>query len=878
MDVDYVMVNERPVLRIFGKDREGKSVCGFYEGFLPYFYAASDDINESLEGLPSIHNVEKVKRTLPMGYQEPRDVWKITLKNPAKTVEVREALKKKGISTYEADILFKYRWMNDSDIGGMRWISTKESNGISTTSVSAQRLVQIKEFEIIDTEEDAPLRYLAFDIETVGKNEGSMPDSETDPVAMISLVFSDDYRRTKSIILSTRPGDGIEALSGEKDMLIRFMEIINEYDADVLTGFNIVGYDLPYILKRMEKNNIRPVFGRCKTKSVRDDVFGGRHRITITGRIIADSFSMIKKGWNLKRYGLDFVSKALIGEEKKDVKKSEIGKFWRGSQEKYQILADYCLQDSILALKLITKLDLMDKYIALSKISGSLLNDVLEGGESQRIENYYLKVFNKEGFIIPSKNNEQIAERTNGNGEDESKDLKGGFVIEPKKGLHSMVLVLDFKSMYPSLIRTYNICPTTLLIGNEDVEHITTPNGSMFVKPSVRRGVIPSILENLMEERSKVKKMARNADEKTRKMLDLKQFAIKTLANAFYGYFGYTRAKIYNVAIASSVTAFGRETIHSTVKAMEEDFGYEVVYGDTDSVMIKVPTESMEEAEKIGKDIGKKMTERLPGIMELEFEKLFKRFLPLTKKRYMGWSMFRDKTGEWKDDIVMKGIETVRRDWCELTGETMKEIIEIILKKNDTKAAVSYFKDVVKGLLDGDVDIEKLVITKTLTRRPEKYAGVQPHVEVVKKMEKRNDMDLPGVGDRIGYVIVKGMEMLSKRAEDPNFVRENGLSIDSKYYIDNQLLPPLERIFNAIGISRDELLGAGKQMGLFEVINNSKKACEEPVIKGKLSDVSGFICMSCGMKSARPPLSGKCSCGGALKFSTPEGPISVAVS
>jgi len=272
------------------------------------------------------------------------------------------------------------------------------------------------------------------------------------------------------------------------------------------------------------------------------------------------------------------------------------------------------------------------------------------------------------------------------------------------------------------------------------------------------------------------------------------------------------------------------------------------------------------------------MTEKLPGVMELEFEKIFMRFLPLTKKRYMGWSMERGGNGEWKEGIVMKGIETVRRDWCELTGETMKEIIEIILKKNDVKEAVNYFKTVVNGLLEGKVDIDKLTITKTITKKPEAYAGIQPHVEVIKKMKQRGALEIPGTGDRIGYVIVKGMDMLSKRAEDPSYVKEMGLSLDSRYYIDNQLLPPLERIFTAIGVSKEELLGMGKQMGLAEAINNHnrKEEAEEPITVG-IDDVNGYICGRCHKSFARPPLLGRCACGGTFLFSTERGPASIAL-
>jgi DNA polymerase I len=873
LDVDYVIVNDKPVLRVFGKDPQGESVCGFYEGFLPYFYAVGDDVEGKLEGNPHVIKTETVKRTLPVGYQQPRDVCKITLRNPAKTIEVREALRAMGVVPYEADIMFKYRWMNDVSLGGMKWISTEDTNGITTDSVSAGKKVKMHDFRTVEKYEDAPLKYMAFDIETVG-DDGVMPDEEKDPVVLISVVFSPDYRGKGSLVLSTRADGGVEACADEKAMLERFRDIINEYDADVLTGFNITNYDMPYILKRMEKNNVRPVFGRCKSKQVRDDVFAGRHRINITGRILADSFQLIRKGWNLKRYGLDFVAKELIGEKKRDVKKSEIGKFWRGTQQQFSTLVDYCLHDSVLAMKLLLNMNLLDKYIALSKISGSLVSDILDGGETQRIENYFLREFNKEGYIIPTKVNGE--RRANG---DVDKDLKGGFVIEPKKGLHSMVLVLDFKSMYPSLIRTFNICPTTLLIGDENVDSITTPNGSRFVKKEMKHGIIPRILENLMLERAKVKKQMKDADARVKKALDMKQLAIKVMANAFYGYFGYHRAKIHSIDIASSVTALGRQTIHDTVKTMEEEFGYEVVYGDTDSVMIKVPTESMEEAERIGKKLGEKMTGKLPGVMELEFEKLFKRFLPLTKKRYMGWSMFRDKNGEWKDDIIMKGIETVRRDWCELTGETMREIIEIILKKNDVKEAVNYFKAVVNDLLEGKVDADKLTITKTITKRPEAYVGVQPHVEVIKKMQQRGALEIPGTGDRIGYVIVKGMDMLSKRAEDPSYVKEKGLQLDPRYYIDNQLLPPVERIFTAIGVSKEELLGLGKQMGLTEAINNHRRdpAAPEP-LKVAIEDVNGFICRRCHRSFARPPLIGKCECGGSLLFSSERGPADVALT
>jgi len=869
LDADYVLVNEKPVIRVFGKNLQGETVCGFYEGFRPYFYAIGEGVEEKLANNPQIVSIEKVKRCLPVGYQEPSDVYMITLKNPARTVEVREMLRSAGIVPYEADILFKYRWMNDFGVGGMKWVSTPESNGLSTDSVSCQRKLQMKDVKGLEKDEDVPLKYLALDIETVGEDESKMPEAGRDPVVMISLVFEPFYRGKKSLVLSSRTGEGVEPCGDEKGMLQKLVEIINDYDPDVMTGYNIINFDLPYILERMKKNSVKPVFGRCKIKYVRADKFANRYRISIVGRIIADSFQVVKRGWNLKRYGLDFVAHELLGEEKGDVKKSEIGKLWKGSAEQFRRLASYCLQDSILAMNLLLKRDLLDKYVALSKISGSLLNDILGGGEIQRIENYLLREFNKEGYILPSKLDRNHIEKGDGGKKEE---LKGGFVLEPKRGIHSMVLVLDFKSMYPSLIRTYNICPTTLVTDDGTHDVIATPMGAKFVSKGVRYGIMPRILENLMYERGKVKEEMKHADDKVKKGLDMKQLALKVMSNAFYGYFGYSRAKIHNLDIAGAITSLGRHTIQETVKTVEDEFGYEVVYGDTDSVMIKVPTKNLDEAEGIGRDMSEKITKKLPGVMELEFEKIFKRFLPLTKKRYMAWSVERGDDGEWKEETIMKGIETVRRDWCELTSETMRQIIEIILKHNDVKEAVRYFGDVVKGLLAGRIGIEKLVITKTITKRPESYVGVQPHVEVVKKMRQRRVLDMPGVGDRIGYVIVKGTQLLSKRAEDPAYIKEKGLVVDSQYYISNQMLPPLERIFCAIGVDREELLGMGKQMGITEAINNHnhRHAEREPLVVN-VKDMNGFICKKCNRSYRRPPLIGRCECGGSFLFSSPIG-------
>ena len=870
LDVDYVLLDEKPIIRIFGKTADGETVCAFYEDYLPYFYVEGDGVDRFLEKEPQVIRIEKVKRNVVMGYQAPRDMYKVTIKNPSKTPELRENLKLNGFVPYEADILFRYRFMNDIGLNGMEWVSLK-SEPATTETVRGSRKVKIKEMKPITRIEDAPLKIMSIDIECVPIKKGTVPEAVRDPIIIISLVFDSAFRGGKSISLSTRPGRGVTLCDSEKDMLGKLIEITQDYDPDIITGYNINNFDMPYILERMRGNNIKPVFGRCNQKQVTSKKLMSRYRISMVGRVVVDTFELVKKDFSLMRYDLNSVSDKLLNENKKDVRLSEIEKLWKGSQEDFDRLIEYSRHDSVLAMNLLTKLNLVYKYVALSKISGTLLQDTLNSGETVRIENFLLREFNKEDYVFPCKpDNRDIALREGVR----KKELKGGYVIEPEKALHSNVIVLDFKSMYPSIIRTFNICPTTLIKefmpGDQKYKPIKSPSGALFVAKEIRYGIIPRILERLVKQRSSIKKnMGKTGDLNVRRVLDAEQWALKIMANAFYGHLGYSRARIYDMEVANAVTSYGRDIIQKTKDAVEKKFGYRVVYGDTDSVMVKVPESDLEKVREIANRVSGDMTKQLPGVIELEFEKFFKRFLPLTKKRYVAWKFEPDDDG-WKEGIEMKGIETVRRDWCELVSDVIKEVIDLLLKKDSVKGATSHFSGVINSLLEGKIPIQKLVITKTMTKLPDHYAGMQPHIELVKKIRTRSPGDTPGIGDRIGYVIVKGTGLLSKRAEDPVFVIEKGLQIDSKYYIENQLLPPMERIFGALGISKSELLGNGRQIDIMHILN-SQKPEQSPVKELPIDQLTGFVCERCSRFYPRVPLVGSCSCGGPLVFSSRQG-------
>jgi DNA polymerase I len=505
---------------------------------------------------------------------------------------------------------------------------------------------------------------------------------------------------------------------------------------------------------------------------------------------------------------------------------------------------------------------LLDKFIEISKITGISLQDTLDGGETVRIENLLLKEFNKRDFVLPLKpDSKEISKRIE---EREAHGLKGALVLEPVVGLHTNVVYLDFKAMYPSIIIAYNICPTTMITKKIDVEKIVTPNNTEFVTKKVREGIIPAIVDNLIKERDKLKtQMKTVADEKERKILDTKQDALKIITNSFYGQIGYLKARLYVLDIANTITACGRSIIKTTKDIVERNSSFKVIYGDTDSVMVKPNVKDIEETFLKGEEIEKKINEEIGDKVKIKIEGIFKTLLILSKKRYAGLMCIKTN-GELKEDIVMKGIETVRRDWCNLVEETLYTVLEIILKEQNTKKAFDYVKSVLEKLEKNQIPIEKLVVAKSVSKPIKEYKGVQPHIELLKKLRKRSPGTAPGIGDRIGFVIVKGPQLISERAEDPEYVKQAGLKIDSKYYIESQVLPPLERVFEAIGIGKSELVGFGKQLLLTEAIKNGVK---KPEKEQPLQKIDGIICSNCNKTFRRVPLIGKCTeCSGELMF------------
>jgi DNA polymerase, archaea type len=881
LDADYEVVNgSGPVIRLFGRGAEGKSVCCFVPGSEPYFYLkASGDLHAVArlikDTFEQVKKVEIVEKFEPVGYQQARKkMLKVTTNLPRDVPEIRdEILKIQDVvkaegkwEVYETDILFRNRFLIDNGLGGMVWISAegesvdpskylRESSGNRSrcenfscdSSILASGLTKIESLVV------APLKYLSFDIECLPL-DGGMPSPDVSPIIMISFSFEPEYKGHKTLILVAKPVEGMDSdvlsCRDEVEMLNRFFDIFCEYDPDIVAGYNHQDFDIPYITERVKAlvskgEMINPVVGRDGSQ-IGYRKFGLITRTELKGRVVVDALPLVRRAYSLKQYTLRAVSRELLNREKLDVPPMEMEAHWVDSGEKLKKFIDYARRDSELALELILNLKLLDKYIALAQVSGSLLQEIVDGGQTSMVENLLLREFGqKDRVLLPKPGDELSAERY-----DMSSDLKGGEVLEPKKGLLENVLILDYKSLYPTIMMAHNLCYTTVITEDRpEGKTIKPPSGGEFVPPGIFKGIVPSILEDLLSQRVETKKKMKNTSDKNEyRVLDATQLALKILLNSFYGYSGYARARLYSLTLANAVTSFGRSNILNTRDLINKTVGkiilresaallldeagkispqdrmveLSVAYGDTDSVFVQCISTgdlSLEEVSLVGNRLSDIVSASLPDPMELEFESIAKRALLIAKKRYALW-LFESGNSGWEGKIKVKGMETVRRDWCELTSKTLNKVLELVLIEGDVERAVEYVKTVVSAVrnLDPRKDaeiVESLVLTRTLTRKSDSYKNKQPHLTVAENLKKRTGV-MPSIGTRIPFVIVAGKGLFVDRAEDPDYVREHNVPIDVDYYIKKQILPPIERILEVLGVKTSSLDFDSKQKGLFD--------------------------------------------------------------
>jgi len=860
IDSDYIIDNGKPVVRLFGRDQDGRSVCCFVPDFEPYFYVQPASIKDSLMGIPEIKRLETVSRYEPVGYQEhPEKMLKVIVGMPKDVPTIRDEVRGYADRMYETDIMFKNRFMIDAGIFGMGWVQTVDEAGSTEPAYLRgvdSEVTVVSQVTPAEMTRNAPMRYLAFDIECLV--DGGIPTADRSPIIMISLAFEPAHQgELETLVLVGKEADldcdGTEHFTDEADLLNRFFEVVRDYDPDVILGYNSNEFDFPYITKRVEMleaqgKRLRANIGR-DNRAVFCRKIGIVTHVSVTGRIVADVLPLVRRAYSIKQYTLKNVARTLLDIEKFDVSLQQMGEYWNDDGEKLAEFIEYARRDSVLALRLLLNLRLLDKYIALSQVSGALLQDVLDGGQSSMVENLMFREFKKRDRVIPPRPEQDLM----GKRYSDSEELKGGAVLEPVRGLLKDVVVLDYKSLYPTIMMAHNLCYSTVITGDrppgspesesdsvQDFDLIRAPSGGEFVPAKVYNGIVPGILENLLDRRTETKKKMRSADEEEHRVLDATQNALKILLNSFYGYSGYARARLYSLVLANAVTSFGRKNITDTKELIDEsigtirlpsgkEFSLSVVYGDTDSVFVQIIPEnggegengevSLDDAESIGKTVAGMVSRELPDPMELEFESIVHRAIFIAKKRYALWAFEKTDDG-WKDSIKVKGMETVRRDWCGLTSKTLNRVLELVLKEGRVDDAIEYVRGVVDRVRNLDVGrdwdlVEDLILTRRYTKKKESYKSKQPHITVVEKIRERGGI-VPAIGDRVPFAIIAGKGLFVDSAEDPEYVKEHNIALDVNYYIKKQILPPVERILREFGVGHETLNYDSRQKGLHD--------------------------------------------------------------
>ncbi len=616
------------------------------------------------------------------------------------------------------------------------------------------------------------------------------------------------WTRTERIVFMVGNGghsDTIVYCADAKSCLIRFLEWFQQYDPDVIIGWSLVQFDLWVLETLCQNHGVAFSLGR-DTQPVhwrQEDQDSGRRYVTIPGRVALDGIELLKAAnHHYISYALDHVAQMLLG----------TGKLLHGSQRGKDItdlfltdktsLAKYNLRDCELVWNIFIELKLMHFAIERSQLTGLLLDR--SGGSVAAFEYSYLPRLHRRGYVAPNL------------GELESDVVSpGGYVMDSQPGIFDNVLVLDFKSLYPSIIRTFLIDPVGYWLAQHQrlpsEETVPGFNEAVFA----RQGhILPNIIETLSSARDKAK-AEHNAPL---------SHAIKIIMNSFYGVLGSTGCRFFDPRVCSSITLRGHEIILRSRNWIEQQ-GYTVIYGDTDSLFVWLQhpedqgLKTQLECQTIGKQLALNLNSwwrqhllaeyKLESALEIQFETHYLRFLmPTTrgtdigtKKRYAGVI---EKDGQ--QQLVFKGLENVRTDWTQLAKDFQLELYRKIFAKEEFMAFV---KDTIQSLLRGDQDM-KLTYRKRLRRHLHEYVkNVPPHVQAARKLLAREDTQLRR-GDWVEYFI--GLD-------GPEPVQCPQSKLDYQHYIDRQLAPVADSILHFSGQTLAELLAP--QLQLFDTLSQN---------------------------------------------------------
>ncbi|RME53024.1 DNA polymerase II [Candidatus Woesearchaeota archaeon] len=760
----YVVEDGVPKVRLYGRLEDGRSFLSVHEE-RPYFFVRRKD-----EG--------KVKALCSFSIfrEQLRDfdrllVSRVVVGEPKDVPPLRDALHREGVPTFEADVRFEYRFLIDK---GLRGAVNVVGRGRDGGEFGVDVVFEEATVEPLPPDDYVPknLRVLSFDIET---------DKEGGGLYSIAVVTNEGFETV--LMRSEGKVRGAETFPSEKEVLERFLEVVREQDPDVLVGWNVVDFDLAELARLCRRHKVVFALGRGggEVRLRRYESFFRESKADCPGRIVLDGIAVLRGNFiKMDDYKLSTVAKHYVGEDKLFSGPDRYKQIDEAFRKDPALLAKYNRKDATLVLQVLEKSGAFDLTVRRSLLTGMPLDRVSASIAS--LDQLYLHELRKKGFVAP----------TGGFREREARTV-GGYVMQSKPGIYEYVLVCDFKSLYPSIMRTFNIDP---LMFEEPCKKnsIKAPNGACFRR---EEGILPAIIAEILARR----------EAATKKGDALARFALKILMNSFYGVMASPSCRFYNPKIANAITSFARMFIQMLERRLR-GLGYSVIYGDTDSLFIDLKERSLESAEEAGRKLVReanlflreyiKKEYRVESFLELEFEKVFVRFLMPrarhgvsgAKKRYAGL-LRRDG----KEELEFVGLEFVRRDWTDLAKKFQSELLNKIFHNEEVE---SYVQGFVRDVREGKYD-DLLVYRKAIRKELDKYTKTTPpHVKAARKLKKLDS-------SLIEYVMTK---------KGPEPVGLQSAPIDYDHYIEKQLRPIADALLVFGKRSFDEIVKGDRQMSL----------------------------------------------------------------
>ncbi|KAI9308481.1 hypothetical protein BJ944DRAFT_101122 [Cunninghamella echinulata] len=624
---------------------------------------------------------------------------------------------------------------------------------------------------------------------------------------------------------------------------------IHLYDPDIIVGHDFSSYTLDILLHRMKELDI-PFWhklGRLRWKSFPKlqsgpggtDLSTSKEKMILVGRLLCDTYTASKDLIQSKSYHLTTLAKTQLGIERQDVTFEKNIHLFNDASCIINMIK-HCWMDAYFSTAILFKIQILPLTKMLTNISGNLWSRSLNGARSNRNEYLLLHEFHRLKYICPDNlsfeyqdielfgleedpsKNDQVLMKSLPNSSTNVKKKRvydGGLVLEPRSGFYDKcVILLDFNSLYPSIIQEFNICFTTVdrHVNNNESDTEILPS---YPDANIPQGVLPRLVKRFVDERKQVKDQMKNQNLEPSKKLqyDIKQRALKLTANSIYGCLGFSQSRFAARQLAMMITAKGRSILQDSVH-VAEDLGLEVIYGDTDSIMIATGQTDLEKVRDIGILLQEKVNVRY-NLLELEIDGIFRRMLILTKKKYAALTV-ENKNNIWIESIESKGLDLVRKDWCEVSREVSMEILKIILSDLEDKNTIilNTLKDTCDNIRNRKISPSKFIIYKQLTKNLDEYSNADsfPHVRVAKKLRELGKIIKQG--DTVEYIICitenEEHASIAEKACYPDQVENGEFSIDNNWYIKHQILPPIIRLCERIMDTAhfEESIGINKQM------------------------------------------------------------------